>query len=214
MLAAPKDSLIVGGGSVAIILADAVPPVPPSLEVTLPVVLFCCPNAVPVTLTENVHEFPSPNEASDRVMTLVPEVAAIVALPIPPVSPVSPFGVDITSPAGRVSLKPTPVRLAFVFGLPMVKVSEVDPLSGMLAAPNDLLIVGGKGVTVMLAEAVPPVPPSLEVTLPVVLFCCPTAVPVTLTEKVPELPAASVASVKVMTPVPWVAVIVLRLCCR
>jgi hypothetical protein len=39
----------------------------------------------------------------------------------------------------------------------------------------------------MLAEAVPPVPPSVEVTAPVVLFFVPAVVPVTFTEKVQEL---------------------------
>jgi len=51
----------------------------------------------------------------------------------------------------------------------MVKVKLVLPLSGTVDAPNVLLIEGGK-VTMMLAEAVPPVPPSVDVTAPVMLF--------------------------------------------
>jgi hypothetical protein len=38
-----------------------------------------------------------------------------------------------------------------------VKVRDVEPLSGMLAAPNDLVIEGGP-TTVTLAEEVLPVP--------------------------------------------------------
>jgi len=51
----------------------------------------------------------------------------------------------------------------------------------------------------MLAEAVPPVPPSVEVTLPVVLFCKPAAMPVTFTENTQELLAARLAPVRLIT---------------
>jgi hypothetical protein len=68
-------TLAMEGGASTLTLAEAVPPVPPSFEVTLPVVLFC-------------------------VAVMVP----------PPQLPVRPFGVDTTRPAGRVSVKPTPVR--------------------------------------------------------------------------------------------------------
>jgi hypothetical protein len=44
-----------------------------------------------------------------------------------------------------------------------VKVNEVEPFSGMLAAPNALIITGGP-TTVMLAFEVFPVPPSVEAT--------------------------------------------------
>jgi len=49
-----------------------------------------------------------------------------------------------------------------------VNVSDVVPFSGIVAAPNALVIEGGVA-TVRLAEAVLPVPPFVEVTLPVVL---------------------------------------------
>ncbi len=67
----------------------------------------------------------------------------------------------------------------------MVNVSEVVAFSAMLDGLKTLAIDGG-ATTLMLAEAVPPVPPSVEVTLPVVLFCVPAAVPVTFTAKVQE----------------------------
>ena len=50
------NALAIDGGATTLTLAEAVPPVPPSVEVTLPVVLFCCPAAMPVTFTENVQE--------------------------------------------------------------------------------------------------------------------------------------------------------------
>jgi len=43
-----------------------------------------------------------------------------------------------------------------VFGLVMLKVREVEPFNGMLAAPNAFVIVGGVA-TVRLAVAVLPV---------------------------------------------------------
>jgi hypothetical protein len=50
-----------------------------------------------------------------------------------------------------------------------VKLKEVDPFSGILAAPNDLLITGAP-TTVMLAFDVLPVPPSVEVTCTLLFF--------------------------------------------
>lgn len=100
-------TLAMEGGASTLTLAEAVPPVPPSFEVTLPVVLFCRPAAVPVTFTENVHELLAASVAPDKLITLVFCVAVMVP---PPQLPVRPFGVDTTRPAGRVSVKPTPVR--------------------------------------------------------------------------------------------------------
>src|SRR5437899_5039985 len=88
------------------------------------------------------------------------------------------------SPVGRVSVKATPVSgSTFAAGLVMVNVSEVVAFSAIVEGLNTLAIDGGAS-TFTLAVAVPPVPPSVEVTLPVVLVCRPAAVPVTLTENV------------------------------
>ena len=57
-----------------------------------------------------------------------------------PQEPVRPFGVEITSPAGNVSLKPTPVSAVVVLLFWMVKLRLVEPFSGMLAAPNALIM--------------------------------------------------------------------------
>ncbi len=64
----------------------------------------------------------------------------------------------------------------------MVKVNDVVPFSGMVAAPNALMITGGPA-TVTLAFDVLPGPLSVAVTC-TLLFCIPTAVPFTFTLKV------------------------------
>ncbi len=94
-----------------------------------------------------------------------PDPAAAVAVP-PQV--LLRFGVEATTkPAGRLSMKASPVSARFVFGLVMVIVSEVVPFSGMLVAAKAFWTEGAVA-TVRLAEAVLPVPPFVEVTLPVV----------------------------------------------
>jgi hypothetical protein len=99
------------GGAITVRLAEAVPPVPPCVEVTWPVVLFCVPAVMPVTFTENVHELLGARLAPDKMILLVP--TATVMGP-PPQLPVKPFGVAITRPTGSVSAKPTPVKAAVV----------------------------------------------------------------------------------------------------
>src|SRR5947209_3280663 len=77
------------------------------------------------------------------------------------------------SPVGNVSLKATPVSAStFAAGLVMVKVSEVVAFSAIPLGLNTLLMEGGAS-TLIEAVAVPPLPPSVEVTLPVVLLCRP-----------------------------------------
>ena len=153
-------TLAMDGGPTTLILAEAVPPVPPSVEVTLPVVLFCRPAAVPVTLTENVQEAFAAMDPPARLITFVPAVAVMVPAPQ---EPVRPLGVEMIRPAGSVSLKPTPVSATVAFGFVIVKLSEVVPFSGMLAAPNPFAILGG-ATTVMDALELLPVPPSVDVT--------------------------------------------------
>lgn len=94
------------GGATTVMLAEAAGPLPPSLELTALVVLFCTPAAVPVTLTLKVQELLAVSVAPDKLITLVFCVAVMVPLPH---EPVSPLGVETIRPAGRVSLKPTPV---------------------------------------------------------------------------------------------------------
>jgi hypothetical protein len=99
------------------------------------------PAALAVTFSETVQE---------ALFATVPPVSKIVPLPaiavaVPPHVLVRPLGVFTTSPAGRLSVKATPLSGGAVFGLLIVKVSEAVPLAFMDAGPNALLIVGGNG---------------------------------------------------------------------
>jgi hypothetical protein len=184
MLAAPNDLLMVGGLNTAR-LAEAVLPVPPSVELIAPVVLLLVPAAVPVTLTEKVQEALAANVSPDRLTEPDPPVAVM----LPPTQVlVSPGDADTAKPPGRGSLKAIPLSDALVFGLAMVKLRVVLPFTGMLAAPNDLPMVGGP-TTVRLAEAVlPPLKQSAQMSGPAVLLYTPATAPVTFTEKVQESP--------------------------
>ena len=197
------NTLAIDGGATTLIEAEAVPPVPPSVEVTFPVVLFCVPAAIPVTFTEKVQEPLAAIVPPLRLITFVPAVAVIV--PAPHV-PVRPFGVEITRPAGSVSLKATPVSATVVLGLVMVKLKLVEPFSEMLAAPKAFVMVGGP-TTVIEALEVLPVPPSVEVTW-TLLFFTPAVVPCTFTETVQEALPARVPADKLMLPDPATAVAV------
>src|SRR5216684_7375709 len=88
----------------------------------------------------------------------------------------------------------------------MVKVSEVEPFSGMLAAPNALMITGG-AATVMLALEVLPGPLSVAVTC-TLLFFPPEVVPVTFKDTVQEVLMARVPADKLKEPAPATAVVV------
>jgi hypothetical protein len=122
MLAAPKFLAIVGGAT-TVMLAWEVFPVPPSLEDTV-TLLFNTPAVVPCTLTETVQDALEANVPPDRLT--VPEPAVAVAVP-PHV--LLRFGVEATTrPAGRLSVKASPVKGTLVFGLVMLKVSVLVPL--------------------------------------------------------------------------------------
>ena len=109
-------------------------PVPPLVEVTLPVVLFSIPAAVPVTVMFETHVPPPAMLAPDKVITF--EATANV----PPHCEVEEFAA--VSPAGNESVKPTPVSVAaFKFATVIVSV-EVPPIS-IGEVSNDLLIDGG-----------------------------------------------------------------------
>ena len=74
------------------------------------------------------------------------------------------------NPVGSVSVNATPVRAtAFAAGFVMVNVSEVVPVGTIEFGVNTFAMDGG-ATTLILADAVPPVPPFAEATFPVVLF--------------------------------------------
>jgi hypothetical protein len=115
-------------------------------------------------LTETVQLALAASVPAERLME--PEPATAVA--VPPQVLLNALGVATTRPAGRLSVKAIPVSVTLVFGFWMVNVSDVVPFSGMVAAPNTLVMVGGEA-TVKLAVAVLPVPPLVELTAPLVL---------------------------------------------
>src|SRR5437879_1458519 len=128
-------------GPATLRLAEAVPPLPPSVEVTAPVTLFFVPVLVPETFTVKLHEALAASAAADKLTVLDPAVAVIVR---PPQLPVRPLGVATTNPAGIMSVKPIPVKEALVLGLDRWNMSEVVLFNAIFAAPNDFEIVGGE----------------------------------------------------------------------
>jgi hypothetical protein len=201
MVADPKALVMVGAATPTVRFADAVLPVPPFVEVMFPVVFVYWPEATPVTVTLNWHWLLA---AIVAPVSAIPVGAVVVRVPPQTVAE----ALATASPAGKLSVKATPVSAtACAAGLAMVKVNDVVEFSVIDAGLKALAITGG-ATTLMLAEAVPPVPPSLEVTAPVTLFFSPADVPVTFTENVHELLAANVAPDKLITLPPAVAVIV------
>lgn len=190
--AAPKAVEITGGVATPS-EADAVLPVPPFVDVTAAVVFVKLPEALPRMLTLNVQELFVLMEAPESVIEEPPAAAVMVP---PPQAPVKPLGLATSNPTGSVSVSATPViATGFVAGLVIVKLRVVTPLSETFEEPNAMATDGGP-TTLMLADAVPPVPPSKEVTVPVVLFWVPAVVPVTFTEKVHEASGLSTAPVR------------------
>jgi len=111
-----------------------------------------------------------------------------------------------TTLVGNVSLTASPVRAAVLpAGLVMVSVRVEGVLIGTLVGENALLMVGGFS-TFNVADAVPPVPPSFELTLPVVLIAAPMVESATLTLMLQLLPALMVAPLRLMAFEPTVFV--------
>ena len=128
------------GGSTTVKVAVAAEPVMPWASVTVPVVLVLTPTAVPVTLTVKMQLAPGASVPALKLILFVPAVA--VTLPVP--QGMNPLGVEITSPAGSVSVKARPVKVtALPAGLVSVKVREVELLTARFAVPNDFVRVGG-----------------------------------------------------------------------
>jgi hypothetical protein len=179
----------------------AVLPVPPLVEVTFPVVLVNWPAVAPVTVTLNWHWLFA---AMVAPVSAMPVGAVVVSVPPQTVA----VAFATVKPVGSVSVNATPVRAtAFAAGLVMVKVRDVVAFSAIAVGLNALAIEGG-ATTLTLAEAVPPVPPSVEDTLPVVLFFVPAVVPVTFTLNVQVPPAAIVPPERLIVPEPATAVTV------
>ena len=193
-IATGLNALLIEGGATTTMLAEAVPPVmgtkvpvPSSkVAVTFPLVLFLVPAVVPVTLTESEQE-PFAGKFNDATLIVLLPGLSITSTPTVVHVPAKPLGLATTRPLGSVSLTEMFTSAVLEFGFVKEKVREVVPFSGMLAAPNALVMVGGDGgvVTVRLAVLlVAPGPLSLAEIGPVVLFRVAGAVAVacTLTE--------------------------------
>lgn len=183
MVVAPNDFVMLGGVA-TVSPAVAVLPVPPLVEVTLPVVLVYEPDAAPVTVTLNWHGVPA---ATLAPLNAIPVGAVVTKVP--------PHTADVelatVRPVGSVSANATPSsEVVFPVGLVMVKFSEVVAFNAIADGLNTFAIDGG-ATTKMLALPVLPVPPSVEVTAEVVLLAVPAATPVTFTENVHVPPEAS-----------------------
>jgi hypothetical protein len=198
------DLVIVKSGAITLMEAEAVFPAPPFVELTAPVVLLNVPCVALVTLTLIVHEEFAATVPPVRLAA--PEPA--VAVTAPPQVLLSAFGVETISPAGNVSVKATPVSATeFAAGFVIVRVNTEFVFAEIDAGANAFAITGG-ATAPRLAEAVPPVPPSTEVTFPVVLFLVPAVVLVVFTAKVHAADGASVAPVRLTVPVACTAIIV------
>src|SRR5271169_3083383 len=115
---APKALLMVGGPTTARPAAPVFP-APPSLDVIAVVRLFLAPTVVPVTFTTMLQELLAACVAPASV--IVPEPATAVVVPLQVAF--SPLGVATTSPAGRLSVKASPVSVTvLVAGFVTVKV--------------------------------------------------------------------------------------------
>src|ERR1700674_7898 len=158
-----KSRPSVGGCITLVVAVLLVAPVPPSLELIVPVVFAASPGAVPFTCTLKVHEELWVTVPLDRLIVPVPAMAVTVPLHV-----LLTLGVLDTTripvTLGSVSLNATPVRspAAVRFGLLMVKVRvEVEFSAIPKAGLNALLMVGG-ATTVMVALPVLPAPPLVE----------------------------------------------------
>lgn len=138
----------------------------------------------------------------DKLMLLPPAVA--LTDPLQPFT--TPGVLETTRPAGRLSVKATPVN-ASPFELLILNVTVVFPPTGIAVGLKVLRILGG-ATTVRLAVDELPVPPSVEVTGPAVFVRTPAAFPVTLTEILHDVFAAMDPPLRLMSLDPAVAVTV------
>jgi hypothetical protein len=152
---APKAFEIVGGAS-TVMLADAVFPVPPLVEVTALVVLFFTPAVVPVTFTLTTHDAFAATLPPLRLVELLPALAVTV----PPQLFVTPGVLATTNPGGNESVNAKPFNATvFPAGFVIVKLRLVLPFSGIVAAPKAFAMAGGAAmVSLCKAEAVPAEP--------------------------------------------------------
>src|SRR5579864_8932740 len=157
MLVGLNALLIVGGLATVRVAVLLVAPVPPFVELTAPVVFDTVPDCVPVTFTTMVQLVPGVAMLPpDRLML----VLFAVAVTVPPQVLLTPGVLATCNPFVKVSLNAIPLSAVVLLpGLAMVNVTVVVPFSGILAAPNALLTVGGATTFKSAVLLVVPVPP-------------------------------------------------------
>jgi len=184
------------------VAALLVAPVPPLVELTAPVVLTLFPKVVGVTFTVTAHELLAEIVPPLRLIEVLPAVAVNV----PPLHVLVAPGVAATCrPAGKLSVTATPLKAVPVLGLVMVNVMVDVPPTEVLVGEKALLMLGGATTVTLAVLLLAPVPPSVELTAPVVLVFNPALVPVTLTITLQELLAASLPPLRLMLVLPAVA---------
>ncbi len=202
-----KALLMVGGATTVSEVLEVLPvPAIVSLTVTL---LGANPATVPLTFTEIVHEAPAARLAPVKETLPEPAVAVGVVLQVF----VRLLGLATTrvpgAAFGKVSVNEIPLstEAALLFGLVIVNVRLVVPLSGMDEAPKTLLMVGGSmTVKLGLAVAVLPLPASVE-SMVTLFGLMPSLVPVTFTVMVHGLALTGKAAFrKLMLVAPALAV--------
>ena len=144
---------------------------------------------VALTFTVTVHELLT--AMLPPVSDKVPDPAVPTA--VPPQVLIRLLGVATTRLAGKLSVNATPTDASgLAGGLVIVIVKVLTPFGWMPVGLKALAIVGGPSTFTEAVLLVVPVPPSVEVTWPVVLFFVPAVVPFTVSEKVQEPLAANV----------------------
>src|SRR5438445_94097 len=203
MLAAP-NALMITGGATTVMLALAVGPAPSSAVVNW-VELFFTPAVVLVRLTVKIQLLSVANVAPERETDDEPATAVIVP---PPHDPDKPFGVLTTSPAGKLSVNPTPFSAEVKLLLVIVNVNDVTPFKGTVGPKNALVKDGGLMTVIDAVLLVAPVPLSVAEITAVVLLLVPSVVLVMFNEIVQLALTARAPADKLTLPDPAVAVAV------
>jgi len=134
-----NDLAIVGGATtvrVAVLLAT---PVPPSVDCGALVALLIKPPVVAVTLTVRVQLVPGASVPPPKFKVVSPGVAFHVPVHVE----VGVAGFATFSPAGKLSLKLTPVSVTPALGFVSVSVIVLTPFNGIVVGLNALDTVGG-----------------------------------------------------------------------
>jgi hypothetical protein len=136
-------------------VAEAVPPVPPFVEVTDPVVLTLSPEKVALTFTETAHDPLKGIVPPDRLMLVAPAAA----VKVPPQVFVTAGTAATISPFGNESATPTPLKATvFAEGFVNVIVKVVISFTFTIAGEKAFDTFGGATtvkVAVLLAAPAP-----------------------------------------------------------